>query len=126
MPLYTSPDGIDDPRPRCTGHCCRGFSLEYPLARVQEEYRKWQADPSTATLIPNIETIHEMLVPLGVFQKQELFTCKHLGKNGDCQIYEKRPQMCRDFPGPNPCRYRNCASHGPQSSLKRFWNWLRD
>ena len=124
MAIYDPPDGSSDPRPRCTGHCCRGFSLEYPNAVVKEEYAKAQAGQDS--FIPNVTTIAEMLIPLGVFRGQELFTCKHLSQEGNCTIYEMRPQMCRDFPGPDPCKYRNCASHGPQSALKRAWNWLRD
>lgn len=126
MAIFDPPDGSIDPRPRCTGHCCRGFSLEYPFETVKREYELWKKDPAQATLIPNIEVIAEMLIPLGVFRHQELFTCKHLSSEGNCQIYETRPRMCRDFPGPNPCPYRNCASHGEQGVVKRAWNWLRD
>jgi|GEM_PF-4573161 len=126
MPLFDPPDGSIDPRPRCTGHCCRGFSLEHPHEVVKAEFEKWKAAPESATLIPNVDVIAEMLIPLGVFRGQELFTCRHLSKDGNCTIYETRPKMCRDFPGPDPCKYRNCASHGPQSALKRAWNWLRD
>ena len=126
MPLYSPPDGSTDPRPRCVGHCCRGFSLEHPYSVVQAEYERWKKDPASATLIPDIGTIGAMLIPLGVFRKQELFTCRHLGKDGNCQAYETRPKMCRDFPGPNPCPYRNCGSHGEQPAWKRAWNWLRD
>jgi Fe-S-cluster containining protein len=124
MPIYDPPDGSADPRPRCTGHCCRGFSLEHPHAKVMEEYRNWQAGSSEQGLIPDIGTIGAMLVPLGTFRGQELFTCRHLGSKGNCQIYETRPKMCRDFPGPNPCPYRNCSSHGPQGPLKKAMNWL--
>lgn len=126
MAIYDPPDGTLDPRPRCTGHCCRGFSLEHPHRVVKEEYERWKRNPSSATLIPDIGTIAPMLVPLGVFRGQELFTCRHLSKAGNCTIYESRPKMCRDFPGPDPCKYRNCASHGPQSVVKRAINWLRD
>lgn len=126
MAIFDPPDGSTDPRPRCTGHCCRGFSLEHPHSVVQEEYARWCRNPSAATLIPDIGTIAPMLIPLGRFRGQELFTCRHLSKGGDCTIYERRPRMCRDFPGPDPCKYRNCASHGPQPALKRAINWLRD
>ncbi|MGZ3653388.1 MAG: YkgJ family cysteine cluster protein [Bdellovibrionota bacterium] len=126
MAVFDPPDGSADPRPRCVGHCCRGFSLEHPLSVVQAEYERWRADPESATLIPDISTIAPMLIPLGVFRRQELFTCKHLGADGNCGIYETRPRMCRDFPGPKPCPYRNCGSHGAQSRLKRAWNWVRE
>ncbi|MCO5144509.1 MAG: YkgJ family cysteine cluster protein [Oligoflexia bacterium] len=124
MAIYDPLDGSIDPRPRCTGNCCKNFSLEYPFEFVKSEFHKYEK--GEATIIQNIEIIYPMLIPLGIYQKQELFTCNHLGKNGDCQIYETRPKMCRDFPGPNPCPYRNCASHGKQNLLKRAVNWLRD
>jgi Fe-S-cluster containining protein len=126
MPIYDPPDGSTDPRPRCTGHCCRGFSLEHPHAKVKEEYATWLIDPARATSIPDVAFIADMLIPLGTFRGQELFTCKHLSKEGNCTAYEKRPKMCRDFPGPNPCAYRNCASHGPQGALRRALNWLKE
>ena len=113
------------PKPRCTGHCCRGFALEYPYERVRADYARWQAGDREG-LIPDIAQIYPMLQPLGVFRGQELFTCKHLQANGDCGIYATRPQMCRDFPGDRPCPYRNCSSHGPQPAIKRLLNWLRD
>jgi Fe-S-cluster containining protein len=120
MAIYDPPDGSIDPRPRCTGHCCRAFSLEYPEKTVREEAAKENS------FIPDVKTIAEMLIPLGVFRGQELFTCKHLSQTGNCTIYETRPKMCRDFPGPDPCKYKNCASHGEQAAWKRIWNWLRD
>ncbi len=126
MALFDPPDGSTDPRPRCVGHCCRGFSLELPLATVQTEYARWKEDPSAATQIPDIATIAEMIIPLGVFRNQELFTCKNLSQTGECTIYQTRPQMCRDFPGPRPCPYRNCGSYGPMPLWRRAWNWLRE
>lgn len=110
--------------PRCTGHCCKGFSLEYSQAEVMAEYELWKKNPSEPRKIKDVAAIAEMIIPLGVFRKQELFTCKHLGKDGNCQNYEARPQMCRDFPGPNPCPFRNCASHGYQPIWKKVFNWL--
>jgi len=124
MALYDPPDGSVDPRPRCTGHCCRGFSLEHPHEVVKLELEKIKAGKTS--FIPDVETIANMLIPLGTFRGQELFTCRHLSKEGNCTIYESRPQMCRDFPGPDPCKYRNCASHGEQGLLKRAMNWLRE
>lgn len=101
------------PRPRCRGDCCRCFTLERNLEAMDE------SNPDTAV-------IRDMVIPLQVVRGQKLYTCRHLGEKGDCTIYERRPQMCRDFPGPNPCPYRNCASHGEQGWLRKAWNWLRD
>lgn len=126
MAVYDPPDGSTDSRPRCTGHCCRGFSLEHPKAAVEEEVRRIRAGEPLLLNIPQVETIAEMIIPLGVFRGQELFTCKHLSKEGNCTIYETRPPMCRNFPGPEPCPYRNCASHGEQPIWKKAWNWVRE
>jgi len=126
MAIYDPIDGSIDPRPRCTGNCCRCFSLEYPYETVLEENKEISVNSQYHSFIPNVETIASMLIPLGIARGQEIFTCKHLGKNGDCGIYEIRPQMCRDFPGPNSCSYRNCASHGKQNIFKRLLNWFRD
>lgn len=125
MPMYTDENGIDDRRPRCTGHCCLSFSLEYPWQKVKEEYQLYQSNPEKCR-IPDVNIIFPMLIPLGKFRNQEVFTCKNLSKEGNCQIYETRPKMCRDFPGPAPCPYRNCSSHGYQSRWRRIVNWLRD
>lgn len=147
MAIYDPPDGSVDPRPRCTGHCCQCFSLEYPYKALQKEVERlrlskhegsrtdeWKNESygryegrDEAAAIADAEQIHAMLIPLGKVRGQELFTCRHFDKDeGNCTIYETRPQMCRDFPGPNLCPYRNCASHGPQNIVRRIFNWLRD
>src|SRR6186713_2485093 len=121
MAIYDPPDGSRDKRSRCTGNCCRQFSLEFPLSEVEADYARFRADPGSAK-IPNIETIAPMIVSLGKFRGQELFTCRNLSADGNCGIYDTRPKMCRDFPGPDPCPYRNCASHGAQGAIRRVWN----
>ena len=126
MAIFDPPDGTTDPRPRCTGHCCRGFSLEKSYAEVVAEAQKVAQDKNYISPIPDVKMIHQMLIPLGVFRGQELFTCKNLGKNGDCQTYETRPAMCRNFPGKDPCQYRNCASHGPQPMWKKIFHWFQE
>lgn len=126
MAIFDPPDGSIDPRPRCTGNCCKCFSIEQSYETVLSEAAKTKSDANYHSTILAVETIAAMLIPLGVARRQEIFTCKHLGESGNCQIYEMRPPMCRDFPGANPCPYRNCASHGPQGTMKKFWNWVRD
>lgn len=112
-------------RPRCRGHCCRGFALEVSYAELKQDYQNWCNDPKLAK-IPDVEKIHQMVIPLRTFSGKEIYTCKHLRKSGDCGNYTDRPQMCRDFPGPNPCPFRSCASHGRQNFLRRTINWIRD
>ncbi len=37
------------------------------------------------------------------------FDCRMLDANGDCLIYDARPQMCRDFPNGQPCTRAGCT-----------------
>lgn len=122
--IYDPPDGSIDPRPRCVGHCCRSFSLEQPYSVVLEEASKVRANPAYHSFIPEVIKIAEMLIPIKTLRKKEIFTCKHLSLDGNCTIYETRPPMCRDFPGPSPCPYRSCGSYGSQPFWRRIWNWL--
>src|SRR3990167_5464451 len=106
MAIHKPSDGSIDSRPRCSGHCCKCFSLQHHFSEVQADYQRYLSNPK-ASKIPQVDTIMNMVIPLGMYRGQETFTCKNLQKNGDCGIYETRPQMCRDFPGPSPCPYRN-------------------
>jgi len=111
-------------RPRCSGHCCKGFALEKSREEIWEDYERWKKDPSTST-IPDVHLIAPMLIPIKKLKTEWLFTCKHLQKDGNCGIYAQRPQMCRDFPGDQPCPFPICASHGKKSPLATAIAWLK-
>ncbi|MCM2322164.1 MAG: YkgJ family cysteine cluster protein [Oligoflexia bacterium] len=110
---------------RCTGHCCRGFALEKSLEEVWADFDRWKRDPSTST-VPDVYLIAPMLIPLRKIREEWLYTCKHLHKSGDCGIYERRPRMCRDFPGEKqPCPFPICATHGKKNLFQKVLAWLR-
>ncbi len=112
-------------RPRCSGHCCRGFALEKSLDEIWEDYRLWQKDPANSQ-IPDVHLIAPMLIPIKPLKGEWLYTCKHLGADGNCGIYETRPAMCREFPGPDtPCPFPICASHGKKNWVARAIAWIR-
>lgn len=119
---------------RCTGHCCRGFALERSYAEIQEEYRKWKVDPKSADIL-QVEIIAPMIIPLSSNDRFREYTyaCKNLGANGDCTIYERRPQMCRDFPDERGCRFWKCTAQesiykdlGLWRKVLRWWKWKRE
>jgi len=114
----------EETNPRCTGHCCRGFAVENSYEEIWEDFRRWRKNPSTST-IKDIYLLAPMLVPIREIKGEWLYTCKHLKKNGDCAIYEYRPQMCRDFPGDEPCPFGLCASHGHKNIFQKIIAWLR-
>ncbi len=96
---------------RCTGHCCKRFFLPLNYELLQEAYRaKLKGEQQTFREVHNffpgdVETIAPMVIPL----QDGYFTCKHLKENGDCAIYETRPDMCREFPYGRQCSIAGCT-----------------
>ena len=128
---------MGEPLSRCTGNCCRRFALDQSWEELQALAIAYKADPTASRQRgedSDIITIAEMVIPVQSSRnkKEHVFRCKNLGSNGDCGIYEVRPQMCRDFPGPEGCHFRGCKSSQSayfglnltQRFLKR-WRWLR-
>lgn len=97
---------------RCTGHCCKRFFIGY----TPEQFTKVLVWPEE-----DDATMHEMLVPLEIVHVADKavgawYTCKffkqHEDGTGDCTIYERRPKMCRDYPGysqGNSCSFKGCT-----------------
>lgn len=62
-----------------------------------------------------------MVIPLGRFasgailpdgsaaEGGDYYDCRHLRPNGDCAVYEGRPQMCRNYPNGRPCTKPGCT-----------------
>lgn len=108
---------------RCSGHCCRGFTMPQSPERIWAMYEDWlkQSNGSFA-MVNDIHLVAPMLVYLGVTDKYvsgakipngevlHLYTCKHHDeKTGNCSIYEHRPQMCRDYPYGYACTFKDCT-----------------
>ena len=87
---------------QCTAtdnHCC-----QQPLfAQAPLNPRLYEL---MTTMIENIPELH--MRPNG----QIVLTCSHL-KNGQCDIYEDRPQICRDF---------NCVAHTKVNGHLELYN----
>ncbi len=51
-------------------------------------------------------TIRHMVIPFG----EGTFTCRHWNSETKlCEIYEDRPDMCRDFPSEDGCGVAGCG-----------------
>ena len=83
---------------RCSGHCCRSFSIPYKLEELEEKQ----------VAIRDGAMIIDMLIPL----EDGKFTCRHIADNGDCSIYENRPDMCSKYPYGDRCSYQGCTLEG--------------
>ena len=130
---------------RCTGHCCRKFTLPMDPAGLKEAFDAeiaWKAEGSPPvkdaaggliSLPPkrwqDIEIIQPMVRYLGLFETNpstgkkgpqlvHVYTCNHLQENGDCGIYENRPSMCSAYPYGGPCTYEGCELDGAEEATR--------
>jgi uncharacterized protein len=74
----------------CKGNCCRYVVIEMDAPKELDDFDviKWYVVHKNVNIFVDEEdTWHiEFITP-----------CEHLGEDNLCQIYEKRPQICRDF-----------------------------
>jgi Fe-S-cluster containining protein len=111
---------------RCTGDCCKRFSIRYSPSEIREHYAKWlkalkEGAPLSRDIgFEDIWTIALMVRYLGTDDigvdgnklnaKAHWYTCIHFNKEtNDCDIYEQRPAMCRNYPYGSPCLYPGCT-----------------
>ena len=112
---------------RCTGgHCCRLFYLPYSPEELAENYRAWRVqepkDRNGHNQLIDIHLIAPMVRYAGLCERSpwsgetlekpsHYYRCAHLSDQGDCQIYDIRPQMCRVYPNGRECTYHGCTSN---------------
>lgn len=110
---------------RCTGHCCRKFSIGVSPGLAPSDLHNIHLNngifPETGKPILDFDKIYNMLIYIGTIKKNSeefkrlhasyakppkdpegfnhYYTCKHLNnETGDCMNYENRPSMCRMHP----------------------------
>lgn len=114
---------------RCSGHCCRSFSLPFSPAdieRMRVALAGEEAWPEDLIYPMDAEVLVPMLVYLGEHanpphgrlspelvhpvdgMRYHWYTCSHLQENGDCGIYAERPSMCSLYPYEKGCKWLDC------------------
>jgi len=100
---------------RCTGHCCRDFHVgahsydELRRAYVARKLGRSDFERDDGTRMPHLAdilTLFPMLIPNA---EDRHYHCAHIRPDGDCAIYESRPQMCRDYPYGRRCTFAGCT-----------------
>lgn len=94
---------IDESQNVCGGDCCRDFYIsntpadigwryEWAIARIfAGEASAWDWE---------IVTIAEMVIRIDEDDEATArYTCRNLTSAGLCGAYDRRPNMCRDYPG---------------------------
>jgi Fe-S-cluster containining protein len=94
---------------RCTGHCCKSFALPYApfeLLRQAPEIAQMVTYLGHFGFNPRFGVVHG-----AISQKHaNFYSCNNLQPNGDCGIYETRPEMCRVYPNGHKCEFTGCTS----------------
>ncbi len=111
---------------RCTGHCCEDFTLPIPPMQVDFENKKLAMGKRPRFGIEgDWAKVGAMLIFKRLDKQQPAgwkvprgektsyafhYTCKHYDREKrECSVYEERPQMCRDYPNVEPCKYKKCT-----------------
>lgn len=99
---------------RCTGLCCRYFSLGPPAhiaALIERDLAKGGEEAVDA------QKVKDLLIYRGYFtnphnedtEPGHWYTCRHFVVDEDhvgyCAIYESRPKMCHSYPNGIACAY---------------------
>ena len=73
----------------CTAKCCRYFALplETPTEMKDFQFIRWYLLHGQASVFTEDDEWYLLVHTV----------CKHLGEDNRCQIYETRPQICRDY-----------------------------
>ena len=93
---------------KCSALCCRYFVLEIdkPETRRQFDDVRWYLVHEGTFVF-----IEKKKWYLGVYAR-----CKHLMADNRCGIYEKRPQICRDY------STENCDYHGGDYGWEKLFS----
>lgn len=88
----------------CPGSCCEAFFLDV----MPDELHTLVATDVDGPML------FGMLIPLWPDSRQgHWYTCANLDPDSKlCRVYDKRPRMCRDYPGEHVC---SCGLAGPRS-----------
>ncbi|MBI5359594.1 MAG: YkgJ family cysteine cluster protein [Planctomycetes bacterium] len=75
---------------KCNAACCRYIAIEIPEPKDISDFElvKWYLDHEKVTVYIDED--------MDWFAHVEV-QCKHIGKQNECRIYEKRSQICREY-----------------------------
>lgn len=111
-----------EPDSRCTGHCCRRFTLSvepqylwrliYSVRSARDDDDMIRDNVEIARMVIPLEDKQPIACPPTDLMDQHHYTCRHFDGR-DCTIYEQRPYMCREHPVDNTnhgkCTYQGCT-----------------
>jgi len=104
--LMNCPDNCKDCS-KCNGACCRYVVIEMDAPKELEDFDiiKWYVCHKNVNVFVEED---------GAWNIEFITPCEHLGEDNLCKIYEKRPQICRDF------SVDECPHHNVYNELHSF------
>jgi len=74
----------------CDGECCKKLAIEVDEPETEEDFDdvKWYLYHEGVSVFQDKNKVWCVLFDT---------KCKHLDENGKCEIYEKRPPVCREY-----------------------------
>ena len=124
---------------RCSGHCCRAFTLHFSPETVEnirvalDAEERGESWPIGLPRPNGIDVVARMVRPVGPFHiltpagdrfkgdDAHWYTCEHHDReSGNCMIYDRRPGMCRDYPYGRVCNYLDCT----RSEVTEEYLWV--
>ena len=82
----------------CRGNCCLKFTINHSPEKIKQLYLEWRDQGVKNT---DVYLIYPMLIYLGKEGTGDnvnyFYTCKHLTRRGECEIYDIRPEMCKVY-----------------------------
>lgn len=128
---------------RCTGHCCRNFTLPgspgslaiWALAAAKgrgddHDDGTWSPpsphpDRGLKSYVigsrADMMTIGAMIrwSKWSTDDESHTYNCAHLRPNGDCGNYAGRPSLCQDYPYGRWCEHKACTLNEPPGECIR-------
>ncbi|MAG10878.1 zinc/iron-chelating domain-containing protein [Candidatus Pacearchaeota archaeon] len=97
----------------CDGKCCRYVALEIDKPTDLEDFEniKWYVCHENVNVFVDID---------GKWFIEFLTPCEFLGRNNECNIYDKRPKICREY------SQEDCLFHNDDYGEKYTFKIVKD
>lgn len=100
---------------RCTGHCCERFYLPFSPEALKDRAERFPEDKQLQQVAGMVVYLEyginpDSRTPPSPTRQGHWYTCSNFNKETrGCNIYQTRPDMCRDYPYSEPCDYKTCT-----------------
>ncbi len=93
----------------CDSECCKYVVIDIDTPESLEDFEniRWYASHENVEVFVDFE---------GVWNVKFITKCEHLDKSNRCDIYQKRPEVCREF------SYETCSINEENENLIVFKN----